>query len=87
MVETVAAKVWRNAPERAQIETMPMLRFGQCKMLEVMKQLTKMNRRFLTMETGLFGMTLTPPLAGQRAAVNCCVRQAVAGRKNKSNKD
>jgi hypothetical protein len=49
---------------------MPMLRFGQCNMQEVMKHFLEMNQRFLTIETGIYAMTLTPPRAMERAAGN-----------------
>jgi hypothetical protein len=68
MVETVAPSSKRIAPKRAQSGTIPMLRFGRSKMLEVTEHFSEMNRRFLTVETGLYAMTLTPPCAGKRAA-------------------
>jgi hypothetical protein len=37
-------------------------------MLEVMKHILRVNGRFLTVETGLSAMTLTPPRAVGRAA-------------------
>jgi hypothetical protein len=37
-------------------------------MQEVMKHFLEMNQRFLTMETGNYAMTLTPPRAMERAA-------------------
>jgi hypothetical protein len=37
-------------------------------MLKVMKHISEMNGRFLTVETGKYGMTLTPPRAVERAA-------------------
>jgi hypothetical protein len=37
-------------------------------MMEVMDHLSELNGRFLTMETGLYAMTLTPPCAVERAA-------------------
>jgi hypothetical protein len=37
-------------------------------MLKVMKHISGMNGRFLTVETGKYGMTLTPPRAVERAA-------------------
>jgi len=37
-------------------------------MLKVMKHISEMNGRFLTVETGKYGMTLTPPRASGRAA-------------------
>ena len=45
-----------------------MLGFGRSNMLEVMKHISEMNGRFLTVETGLSAMTLTPPRASGRAA-------------------
>ena len=45
-----------------------MLRFERSKMLEVMRQLSEVKGRFLTVETGLYAMTLTPPRASGRAA-------------------
>jgi hypothetical protein len=68
MVKTVAPSSKRIAPIQAQSETMPMLRFGQCNMQEVMKHFSEMNRRFLPMETGNYAMTLTPPRASGRVA-------------------
>jgi hypothetical protein len=68
MVETVAPSSKRIAPKRAQSGTIPMLRFERSKMLKVTEHFSEMNRRFLTVETGLYAMTLTPPCAGKRAA-------------------
>jgi hypothetical protein len=45
-----------------------MLRFENSKMLDVMKHISGMNGRFLTVETEKYGMTLTPPRASGRAA-------------------
>jgi hypothetical protein len=63
MVETVAPSSKRIAPVEVQSPNLPMLRFGRSKMLEVMKHVSEMNRRFLTVETGKYAMTLTPPRA------------------------
>jgi hypothetical protein len=68
MVETIAPSSKRIAPRGAQTGTMPMLRFGRNKMLEVMQQISGTKGRFLTVETGLYAMTLTPPRASGRAA-------------------
>jgi hypothetical protein len=68
MVETVAPSSKRIAPKRAQSGTIHMLRFERSKMLKVTEHFSEMNRRFLTVETGLYAMTLTPPCAGKRAA-------------------
>ena len=68
MVETVTPNSNRIAPHGAQTGTMPMLRFERSKMLEVMRQLSEVKGRFLTVETGLYAMTLTPPRASGRAA-------------------
>jgi len=68
MVETVAPSSKRIAPKRAQSGTIPMLRFGQSRMLEVTEHFSEMNRRFLSVETGLYAMTLTPPRASGRVA-------------------
>ena len=70
MVKTVAPSSKRIAPIQAQSEIMPMLRFGQCNMQEVMKHFSAMKGRFLTVETGNYAMTLTPPRAMERAAGN-----------------
>src|SRR5665213_3221853 len=56
MIETVAPSSKRIAPVEVQSQTLPMLRFGQSKMLEVMKHISEMNRRFLTVETGKYAM-------------------------------
>lgn len=45
-----------------------MLRFGRRKMLDVIKQILGIEGRFLTRETGIYAMTLTPPRASGRAA-------------------
>ncbi len=37
-------------------------------MLEATEHFSEMNRRFLTVETGLYAMTLTPPRASGRVA-------------------
>jgi hypothetical protein len=68
MVETIAPSSKRIAPREAQTGTMPMLRFGRRKMLDVIKHISGMKGRFLTVETGLYAMTLTPPRASGRAA-------------------
>jgi hypothetical protein len=68
MVETVAPSSKRIAPHGAQSSTLPMLRFGRSKMLKVMKHISEMNGRFLTVETGVYAMILTPPRASGRAA-------------------
>jgi hypothetical protein len=68
MVETVAPSSKRIAPVEVQSPNLPMLRFGRSKMLEVMKHISEMHRRFLTVETGKYAMTLTPPRASGRAA-------------------
>ena len=68
MVKTVAPSSKRIAPIQAQSETLPMLRFGQCNMQEVMKHFSAMKGRFLTVETGKYAMTLTPPRASGRVA-------------------
>jgi hypothetical protein len=68
MVETIAPSSQRIAPHGAQTSTMPMIRFGRSNMLEVMKHISVMNGRFLTVETGKYGMTFTPPRAVERAA-------------------
>jgi hypothetical protein len=47
-------------------------------MLEVMQHISEMNGRFLTMETGLYAMTLTPPRASGRAAGSRLARLLVA---------
>jgi hypothetical protein len=70
MVETIAPSSKRIAPHEAQTGTMPMLTFERSKMLEVMQQISGMRGRFLTVETGLYAMTLTPPRASGRAAGN-----------------
>jgi hypothetical protein len=68
MVETIASSSQRIAPHGAQTSTRFMLVFGRNNMLEVMKHISEMNGRFLTVETGISGMTLTPPRAVGRAA-------------------
>ena len=68
MVETVAPSSKRIAPVGAQSPTMPMIRFGHSKMLEVMDQLSKLNGWFPILETGKYAMTLTPPRASGRVA-------------------
>ena len=78
MVETVTPNSNRIAPYGAQSGTMPMLRFGRSRMLEVMQQISGMRRRFLAMETGLYAMTLTPPRASGRAAGSRLARPLVA---------
>jgi hypothetical protein len=55
-----------------------MIRFGPIKMLDVMQQISGMEGRFLTMETELYGMTLTPPRASERAAGSRLARLLVA---------
>jgi hypothetical protein len=78
MVETIAPSSKRIAPRGAQTGTMPMLRFGRNKMLEVMQQISGMKGRFLTEETGIYAMTLTPPRASGRAAGRRLARPLVA---------
>ena len=68
MVKTVAPSSKRIAPIQAQSETMPMLGFGGIKMLKVTEHFLEIMGRFLTMETGISAMTLTPPRASGRAA-------------------
>jgi hypothetical protein len=68
MVETVAPGSLRIAPHGAQSSTRSMLRLGRSKMLKVMKHISGGDGRFLTVETGEYGMTLTPPRAVERAA-------------------
>jgi hypothetical protein len=68
MVETVAPSSQRIAPREARSGTMPMLRFGRSKMLELIEHISGMKGRFLTMETGISAMTLTPPLTVNLAA-------------------
>ena len=55
-----------------------MLTFERNRMLEVMQQISGMKGRFLTMETGLYAMTLTPPRASGRAAGSRLARLLVA---------
>jgi hypothetical protein len=55
-----------------------MLRFGNSKMLVVMKHISEMNGRFLTVVTGLSAMTLTPPRAVERAAGSRVARPLAA---------
>jgi len=47
-------------------------------MLKVMKHISGINGRFLTVETGKYGMTLTPPRAVERAAGSRLVWPLVA---------
>ena len=47
-----------------------MIRLGPGKLLNVMKHISGMKGRFLTVETGNYAMTLTPPRAMERAAGN-----------------
>jgi hypothetical protein len=68
MVETIAPSSKRIAPHGAQTSTMPVIRFGRSNMLDVMNHILEMNGRFLTVETGLSAMTLTPPRAIGRVA-------------------
>jgi hypothetical protein len=78
MVETVTPISNRIAPRGAQTGTIPMLTFERSKMLEVMQQISGMRRRFLTVETGLYAMTLTPPRASGRVAGSRLARPLVA---------
>ena len=68
MVETVAPRSQWIAPTEAQSSIILMIRFGSSKMLKVMKHFSGIQVRFLTMETELYAMTLTPPRAVERAA-------------------
>ena len=72
MVETVAPSSNRIAPVEVQSPTLSMLRFGRNEMPykpeSWMPVVNEINGRFLTMETGKYGMTLTPPRASGRAA-------------------
>jgi hypothetical protein len=68
MVKTVTPSSKRIAPIQAQSETMLMLGFGEIKMLKVTEHFSEIMGRFLTMETGIYAMTLTPPRASGRAA-------------------
>jgi hypothetical protein len=72
MVEMVAPSSQRIAPHGAQTSTIPMIRFGRSEMpykpKHRMPVVNEMNGRFLTVETGLSAMTLTPPRAVERAA-------------------
>jgi len=78
MVETVAASSQRIAPREAQSSTIPMIRLGPGKLLDVMTHISEMKGRFLAMETGLSAMTLTPPRASGRAAGSRLARPLVA---------
>jgi hypothetical protein len=72
MVETVAPSSQRIAPHGAQSPTILMLRFGRNEMpykpKPWMPVVNEINRRFLTVETGKYAMTLTPPRASGRVA-------------------
>ena len=68
MVETVAPRSQWIAPKEAQSFIILMIRFGSSKMLKVMKHFSGIQVRFLTMETELYAMTLTPPRAVERVA-------------------
>ena len=72
MVETIAPSSKRIAPVEVQSPTLPLLRFGRNEMpykpRPRMPVMNEINRRFLTVETGLSAMTLTPPRASGRAA-------------------
>jgi hypothetical protein len=68
MIETVAPSSKRIAPVEVQSPALSMLRFERSKILKVMKHISAMNRRFLTVETGKYAMTLTPPRASGRGA-------------------
>ena len=72
MVETVAPSSKRIAPVEVQSPTRSMLRFGRSEMpykpKSRMPVVNEINGRFLTMETGEYAMTLTPPRAVKRAA-------------------
>jgi hypothetical protein len=78
MVETIAPSSKRIAPVEVQSQTPTMLRFERSKMLELMKHISEMNRRFLTVETGNYAMTLTPPRASGRVAGSRLVWPLVA---------
>jgi hypothetical protein len=72
MVETVAPTSKRIAPVEVQSSITSMLRFGRSEMLpkpkHCMPVVNEISGRFLTMETGEYAMTLTPPRAVKRAA-------------------
>jgi len=72
MVETVAPSSKRIAPVEVQSPTLPMLRFGRSEMpykpKSRMPLVNEINGRFLTMVTGIYAMTLTPPRASGRGA-------------------
>ena len=72
MVETVAPSSKRIAPHGAQSPTILMLRFGRNEMpykpKHRMPVVNEINGRFLTVETGKYTMTLTPPRASGRVA-------------------
>jgi hypothetical protein len=82
MVETVAPSSQRIAPHGAQSQIMSMLRFGRNEMpykpKSRMPVVNEINRRFLTMETGKYAMTLTPPRASGRVAGSRLVWPLVA---------
>jgi len=72
MVETVAPSSQRIAPGEVQSAIASMLRFGRSEMLpkskHCMSVVNEINGWFLTLETGIYAMTLTPPRAVKRAA-------------------
>jgi hypothetical protein len=55
-----------------------MLRLGPGNLLHVMKHISGIKGRFLTEETELYAMTLTPPRASERAAGSRLARPLVA---------
>ena len=90
MVETVAPSSKRIAPKRAQSQTVLMLRLSGKKCTEAPKPLDasvhEMNRRFLTVETGKYAMTLTPPRASGRGAGSRLAWPLVAKPDGKTNR-
>jgi hypothetical protein len=89
MVETVAPSSKRIAPGGAQSQIMSMLRFGRSEMpykpKPRMPVVNEINGRFLTVETGLSAMTLTPPRASGRGAGSRLVWPLVAKPDGKPN--
>jgi len=89
MVETVAPSSKLIAPHGAQSSAMSMLGFGRSEMpykpKSRMPVVNEINGRFLTVETGKYAMTLTPPRASGRGAGSRLAWPLVANSDGKPN--